>query len=241
MEGIVPLLDKQSEDGFYDGKLENNHIDHWIGASALNSQDGPWHKLLAHGPQSDIGEVIRISFKNMMSSFNSNQEYDSDNNILDSDLFHNVTAFVGFTTQGKMKRGSTTKRITTEIEIGEKLSLVAKFKQNVPTDYNNNMERLAWFNRDETSQQFLRALPNHDGMMLNNVMREALRNYLGLPSFILEGFADENDFIGRNKAVVDLYGTSVKNAMLLQGDYIRMHGTIQTMIMDMLKKLKFGL
>ena len=83
-----------------------------------------------------------------------------------------------------------------------------------------------------------RALPNHDGMMLNNVMREAVRNYLGLPSFILEGFADGNHFIGRNKAVVDPYGISVKNAMLLQGDYIRMHGTIQTMIMDMLKKAK---
>jgi len=80
-----------------------------------------------------------------MSSFNSNQEYDSDNNILDSDLFHNVTIFAGFTTQGRMKRGSTTKRITTEIKKGEKLSLVAKFKQNVLTDYNNNMERLAWF------------------------------------------------------------------------------------------------
>ena len=38
--------------------------------------------------------------------------------------------------------------------------------------------------------------------------------------------------------VVDPYGISVKNAMLLQGDYIRMHGMIQTMIMDMLKKAK---
>ncbi len=64
MEGIVPLLDRQSEDGFHYGK--NNHFNHWIGASALNSQDGPWHKLPAHGPQSDIGEGIRISFENMM-------------------------------------------------------------------------------------------------------------------------------------------------------------------------------
>ena len=59
---------------------------------------------------------------------------------------------------------------------------MAKFKQNVPTDFNNNMERLTWSNHDEISQQFLRALPNHDGMMLNNVMREAVRNYLG-PKF----------------------------------------------------------
>ena len=173
-----------------------------------------------------------------MSDFNSNQEYDTDNIILDSDLFHNVTAFAGFTADGKIKRGSITKRITTEIEKGEKLSLVAKFKQNVPTDYNNNMERLAWFNHDEISQQFLRALPNQDGIMLNNVFGETIRNYFGMPSFILEGFADGNHFIGRNKAVVDPYGVAVKNAMLLQGDYIRMHGTIQAMIMDMLKRAK---
>ena len=56
------------------------------------------------------------------------------------------------------------------------------------------------------------------------------------PHNILEGFADGNHFIGRNKAVVDPYGIAVKNAMLMQGDYIRMHGTIQTMIMNMHKK-----
>ena len=61
-------------------------------------------------------------------------------------------------------------------------------------------------------------------------MREAVRNFLGLPSFILEGFAEENHLIGRIKAVVDPYGISVKNVMLLQGDYIRMHGTIETMM-----------
>jgi len=126
MEGIVPLLDKQSDDGFHDGKLENNHIDHWIGASALNSQDGPWHKLLPHGEHSDIGESIRISFENIMSSFNSKLEYDADDNMLNSDLFHNFTAFAGFTTQGRIKRGSTTKRITTEIEKGEKTFISGK-------------------------------------------------------------------------------------------------------------------
>ena len=155
-----------------------------------------------------------------------------------SDLFHNSTAFAGFTAHGRIKRGSITKRLIAEIEKGKKLSLVARFKQNVPTDYNNNMERLAWFNHDEISQQFLKAIPNQDGIMLNNVMREAVRNYLGLPSFILEGFADVNHFIGRNKAILDPYGISVKNSMLLQGDYIQMHGMIQTMIMDMLKKAK---
>ena len=81
------------------------------------------------------------------------------------------------------------------------------------------MERLAWFNHDEISQYFLRALPTYDSMMLNNVMSEAVRNYLCLPNFILEGFADGNHFIGRNKAVLDPYKISVKNAMLLQELY----------------------
>ena len=100
------------------------------------------------------------------------------------------------------------------------------------------MERLAWYNHDEFSQQFLRALPNTDGIMNNKVFMEAMRNYLGLPRFILQGFADGNHFIGRNKVMVDPFGISVKNAMLLQGDYIRMHGIIQTMVMDMLRKAK---
>ena len=114
---------------------------------------------------------------------------------------------------------------------------MAKFKQNVPTYYNNNIERLAWYNH-EISQQFLQALPNHEGIMSNRVFMEAVQNYLGLPSFILKGFADGNHFIGRNKAMVDLYGIAVKNAMLIQGDYIQMHGLIQTLAMDMLKKNK---
>jgi len=99
---------------------------------------------------------------------------------------------------------------------------VAKFKQNVPTDYNNNMERLEWFNH-EIIQQFQRALPNQDGIMFNNAFREAIRYYLGMSSFILGGFADGNHFTERNKAVVDPYGIAVKNAMLMQGDYISMH------------------
>ena len=115
---------------------------------------------------------------------------------------------------------------------------MAKFKQNVPTDYNNNMEQLAWYNHDEISQQFLRALPNHEGIMNNRVFMEAVRNYLGLPSFILKGFADGNHFIGRNKATVDPYGIAVKNATLIHGDYIWIHGIIQTLTMDMLKKAK---
>jgi len=36
--------------------------------------------------------------------------------VVGLDLFHNVTAFAGFTADGKNKRGSIAKRITAEIE-----------------------------------------------------------------------------------------------------------------------------
>jgi len=39
--------------------------------------------------------------------------------------------------------GSITKRLTGEIEKGCKSPLDDKFKQNLPTDYNNNMESVA--------------------------------------------------------------------------------------------------
>jgi len=37
------------------------------------------------------------------------------------------------------------------------------------------MKRLAWFNYDDISQQFLRALTNQDDIMHDNVMREAVK------------------------------------------------------------------
>ena len=80
------------------------------------------------------------------------------------------------------------------------------------------MEWLEWYNHDKISQQFLQALPNHKGIMSNRAFMEAVRNYLGLPSFILKGFPDGNHFIGRNKAMVNSYGIAVKNAILIQGD-----------------------
>eukprot|EP00979_Chaetoceros_neogracilis_P008597 scaffold1908_cov192-Chaetoceros_neogracile.AAC.2 len=85
------------------------------------------------------------------------------------------------------------------------------------------MERLAWFSCDEFSAHFLRALPNQDGIMRNDVFMEGVRTFLGFKSHILETFADGNHFIGRSGNEVDGYGIAVKNANLLGGDYIRMH------------------
>ena len=66
---------------------------------------------------------------------------------------------------GVIKRGSLTNRLTREIEKGVDMTLDAKYEQNVPTDYTNIMEPLAWCNIDEISAQFHRALPNQEGIM----------------------------------------------------------------------------
>jgi len=100
------------------------------------------------------------------------------------------------------------------------------------------MERLSWYNTDEISTQNLRALPNRDGILKNVIFIEAVRCILGLPNHILQPFADENHFIGRNATVVDAHGIVVKNAMLINGDYHRMHANIQSLIIDMFKKAK---
>ena len=99
------------------------------------------------------------------------------------------------------------------------------------------MERLSWYNTDEISIQCLRALPNRDGVLKNDVFIEAVRCILGLPSHILQPFAYGHHFIGRNATMVDAHGIMVKNA-LINGDYHRMHASIQSLIIDMFKKAK---
>jgi len=81
------------------------------------------------------------------------------------------------------------------------------------------MERLSLYNTDEISIQCLRALPNRDGILKNDVLIEAVRCILGLPSHILQLFTDGHHFIGRNATLVDAYGIMVKNAMLINGGY----------------------
>jgi len=100
------------------------------------------------------------------------------------------------------------------------------------------MERLSWYNTDEISTQCLRALPNKDGILKNDIFIEAVRCILGPPSHILQPFADGHHFIGRNATIVDAHGIMVKNAMIINGDYHRMHASIQSLIIDMFEKAK---
>ena len=47
-----------------------------------------------------------------------------------------------------------------------------------------------------------------------------------MPSHILQPFADGHHFVGRKATVVDAHGIMVKNAMLTNGDYHRMHDCV---------------
>ena len=97
------------------------------------------------------------------------------------------------------------------------------------------MERFSWYNKDEISVQCLHALPNGDGILKNDIFIEAVRCILGLPSHILQPFADGHHFVGRNTTVVNAHGIMLKNAMPINGDYHRVHASIQSLIVDMLK------
>jgi len=96
------------------------------------------------------------------------------------------------------------------------------------------------YGRDQHSMP-TSALPNRDGILKNDIFIEAVRCILGLPSHILQPFAEEHHFIGRNATVDDAHGIMVKNAMLINGDYHRMHASIESLIIDMFKKPRYGL
>jgi len=161
---------------------------------------------------------------------------DHENNLSSSDALHNDSSFAGFTLNEKDKAGINIQRLSKDLEDATKEHIDRIYTQNEEGHFNYNMERLSWYNTDEISMQCLRALPNRDGMFKNDIFIEAVRRILGLPSHILQPFADEHHFIGRNATVVDVHGIMVKNAMLINGDYHRMHASIQSLIIDMLKK-----
>ena len=69
---------------------------------------------------------------------------------------------------------------------------------------------------------------------------EAVRCIVDLPSHIPQPYADGHHFVGRNATVVDEHGIMVKNAMLINGDYQRMHVSIQSLIVDMYEKQRYG-
>jgi len=159
-------------------------------------------------------------------------------NNLSSGVLHNDSSFAGFTLNGEIKQGSITQCLSKDLDGGTEEHLDRIYTQNEEGHFNHNMKRVSWYNTDGISIQCLRALPNRDGILKNDIFIEAVRCILGLPSHILQPFVDGHHFIGRNAPVVDAHGIVVKNAMLINGDYHRMHASIQSLIIDMFKKAK---
>jgi len=89
-------------------------------------------------------------------------------------------------------------------------------------DVSNLQQRLSWYNADEIGIQCLRALPNRDKILNNDIFIEAVRCILGLPSHILQPFADEQHFIGRNameKRVAEIETHYTKRAKKLDATF----------------------
>ena len=100
--------------------------------------------------------------------------------------------------------------LSKDLEDATKEHLDRIYIQNEEGHFHHNMERLSWYNTDEISIQCLRALPNKDGILKNDIFIEAVRCILGLPSHIFQPFADGHHFIGRNATVVDAHGIMEK-------------------------------
>jgi len=219
MDGIPPLLPQHHDDGELHGKVNKLYVEHWIGEDCLMSEHGPWSKIISRN-ESALGYGINLAFTSICNEYHT-MILDHENNLSSSDVLHNDSSFAGFTLNGEIKQGSITQCLSKDLEDATKEHLDRIYTQNEEGHFNHNMERLSWYNTDEISTQCLRALPNRDGILKNDVFIEAVRCILGLPSHILQPFVDGHHFIGRNATMVDAHGLMVKNAMLINGDYHR--------------------
>ena len=114
------------------------------------------------------------------------------------------TAIAGFVMNGDIWQGKLTQRLLKDLEDMTKEHLDLIHARNEKGSFNNT---------DQIRVQYLRTLPNRDGMQKNNLFIEAVRYILGLPSHILQPFAEGHYFIGRDLTFVDAYDITVKNAI----------------------------
>lgn len=114
------------------------------------------------------------------------------------------TAIAGFVMNGDIWQGKLTQRLLKDLEDMTKEHFVPIYARYEEGSFNNT---------DKISVQYIRTLPNSDGMQKNNLFIEAVRYILGLPSHILQPFAEGHHFIGRDLTLVDAYDITVKNAI----------------------------
>ncbi len=196
------------------------------------SEHGPWNKIISRN-ESALGYGINLAFTSICTMIP-----DYENNLSSSDLLHNDSSFAGFTLNGAIKQGSITQCLSKDLDDASKEHLDRIYTQNEGENFHHNMERLSWYNTDEISIRCLRALPNRDGILKNDIFIEAVRCILGIQIHILQPFADGHHFVGRDATMVDAHGIMVKNAKLINGDYQRIQVSIQSLIVDMSKKSK---
>ena len=211
-------------------------MEHWLGENYHLSEHDPWSKIISRN-ESALGYGINLAFSSMCNEYHS-MIPDHEINLLSSDVLHNDSNFAGFTLNGEIEQGSITQCLSKDLEDATKEHLDLVYTKTEEGCFNHKMERLSWYNTDEISIQCLRALPDRDGILKNDVFIEAARCILGLPSHILQPFRDGHHFIACNATLVDAHGITVKNAMLINGGYHRMHASVQSLIIDMLKKAK---
>ena len=81
---------------------------------------------------------------------------------------------------GWIKQGLITQCLSEDLEDAAKEHLDRIYIQNQDENFHHNMERLSWYNTDEISIQCLRALPNRDGILKNDLFIEAVRCIIDL-------------------------------------------------------------
>ena len=76
------------------------------------------------------------------------------------------------------------------------------------------------------------AIPNRLGFFTDLQFKDAVAQYLGLPSPSLVHLTDQFIGAGENIQAVDPYGIAISNACLTEECYIRAHSKIQAVIRD---------
>ena len=141
---------------------------------------------------------------------------------------------IGFHADGKLPR-SATNLITKEIEQATLTSINKKVRDTAtsnPQSIKTQIEVMSYQNVDRYSAAFLDAIPNRLGFFTDLQFKDAVAQYLGLPSPSLVHLTDQFIGAGENIQAVDPHGIAISNACLPGGCYIRAHSKIQAVIRD---------
>lgn len=101
----------------------------------------------------------------------------------------------------------------------------------VATFNKTKCKRTDYLKCDTRSSQFLTALSDILGIMLDRVILEAFHQYLEQASLVTQTYVEGKRYIGRCgcESVVDVYGDVVTRSNLGGGDYNQAHDELKTM------------